>query len=291
MSNSTDQIPNGNPVWLITGCSTGFGHALARHLLELGYQVVVTARNPADVADLAKMKNAFVLKVDVTNRSQAEAAIKAAEEKFGRIDVLVNNAGIGYFAAVEESEEAEVRKMFEINFFGLARMIHLVLPIMRKQRKGTIVNFSSLAGLRGVPALGYYCATKFAVEGLSDALRQEVEPLGIQVMVVEPSGFRTNWAGHSANESKMQIPDYAPTAGSNRRHIRTDSGHQAGDPFRAAVAIINAVEGCHPPHQLLLGNIAYDASMAKLDELRHEFVTWEAVSRSADFPAKSSAAE
>lgn len=151
MSKSINAVPGGKPVWFITGCSTGFGRALAKHLLELGYRVVVTARNPADVADLAKMTDAFVLKLDVTDRSQAEAAIKAAEEKFGRIDVLVNNAGIGYFAAIEESEETEVRKMFEINVFGLARMIHLALPNMRKRRKGTIVNFSSLAGLRGVP--------------------------------------------------------------------------------------------------------------------------------------------
>ena len=133
-------------------------------------------------------------------------------------------------------------------------------------------------------------ATKFAVEGLSDTLRQEVKPLGIQVMVVKPGGFRTDWAGHSANESKIQIADYAPTAGANRQHIRAGSGHQAGDPMRAAIAVVKAVESDHPPQHLLLGNVAYDASIAKLDELRHEFATWEAVSRNADFPTSASSA-
>src|ERR1017187_965395 len=197
------------PVWFITGCSTGFGRELAKHVLERGYRTVVTARKPYEVKDLAAIGEALVLKLDVTAQDQIDAAIKAAEKKFGRIDVLVNNAGIGYFAAVEESEEKEVRRMFEINVFGLSRMIHAALPGMRKRRKGFIVNFSSIGGLRSFPSVGYYNATKFAVEGLSEALWQEVEPLGIKVMVVEPSGFRTDWAGRSANESKKQIADYA----------------------------------------------------------------------------------
>ena len=179
------------------------------------------------------MGDALVLKLDVTDQGQIDAAIKAAEEKFGRIDVLVNNAGIGYFAAVEESEEDQVRRMFEINVFGLSRMIHAVLPGMRKRRKGFIVNFSSIGGLRSFPSIGYYNATKFAVEGLSEALWQEVEPLGIKVMLVEPSGFRTDWAGRSANESKRQIDDYAATAGAWRSQVRAISGKQPGDPVRA----------------------------------------------------------
>lgn len=281
-TNSSDQSEK--PVWFITGCSTGFGRQIARHVLELGYQVVVTSRDPEDVRDLAELGDALVLKLDVTNRSQAEEAVKAAEEHYGGIDVLVNNAGIGYFAAVEESDEQEVRKMFDVNVFGLSRMIHVVLPGMRKRRKGFIVNLSSIAGLRSFPALGYYNATKFAVEGLSEALWQEVEPLGIKVMLVEPSGFRTDWAGRSANETKHQIADYAETADKNIRQLRAISGHQNGDPIRAAEAIVQAVESPGPPHRLLLGNDSYDGAMAKLDELRDEFAAWEDVSRGADFP-------
>ena len=167
------------PVWFITGCSTSFGRELAKHALEHGYRTVVTARNPDEVKDLAVRGEALVLKLDVTHQGQIKAAIKAAEAKYGRIDVLVNNAGIGYFEAVEETEEKDVRRLFEINVFGLSRMIHAALPGMRKRRQGFIVNFSSIGGLRSFPAVGYYNATKFAVEGLSEALWQEVEPLGI----------------------------------------------------------------------------------------------------------------
>jgi NAD(P)-dependent dehydrogenase (short-subunit alcohol dehydrogenase family) len=274
----------GKPVWFITGCSTGFGRELAKYVLERGYRTVVTARNPDDVAGLAAKGEALVLELDVTDQVQIGAAIRAAEGKFERVDVLVNNAGIGYFAAVEESEEDQVRRMFEINVFGLSRMIHAVLPGMRKRRKGFIVNFSSIGGLRSFPSVGYYNATKFAVEGLSEALWLEVEPLGIKVMLVEPSGFRTDWAGRSANESKRQIEDYAATAGAWRSRVRAISGKQPGDPVRAAHAIVKAIESPNPPHHLLLGNDAFEAAMAKLEELRKQFSAWEAVSRGADFP-------
>ena len=275
------------PVWFITGCSTGFGLELAKHVLERGYRTVVTARNPDEVNDLAAKGDTLVLKLDVTDQNQIDAAVKAAEDKFGRIDVLVNNAGIGYFAAVEESEEDQIRKMFEINVFGLSRMMRAVLPGMRNRRKGSIVNFSSIGGLVSFPATGYYHATKFAVEGLSEALWQEVEPLGIKVMLVEPSGFRTDWAGRSANESKRQIDDYAATAGVRRSQSRALSGKQAGDPIRAAHAIVKAIESPNPPHHLLLGNAAYEAATAKLEDLRKEFSEWETVSRGADFPKET----
>jgi NAD(P)-dependent dehydrogenase (short-subunit alcohol dehydrogenase family) len=271
-------------------CSTGFGRQIAKHVLELGYRAVVTSRDKDDVRDLAESGDALILELDVTDRSQAEAAVKAAEDQYGGIDVLVNNAGIGYFAAVEESDEKEVRKMFDVNVFGLSRMIHVVLPGMRKRRKGFIVNLSSIAGLRSFPALGYYNATKFAVEGLSEALWQEVEPLGIKVMLVEPSGFRTDWAGRSANETEHQIADYSDTAEKSIRQLREISGRQAGDPVRAAAAIVQAVESLNPPHRLLLGNDAFDGAIAKLDELRGEFIEWEAVSRGADFPEATPAA-
>ena len=273
-----------NPVWFITGCSTGFGRELATQALERGYRVVVTARKPDEVEALAAKGEALVLKLDVTDKNQIDTAIKAAEKQFGGIDVLVNNAGIGYFAAVEESEEKEVRRMFEINVFGMGRVIQAALPGMRRRRKGFIVNISSVAGLRSFPSLGYYDATKFAVEGLSEALWQEVEPLGIKVMLVEPSGFRTDWAGRSANESKKQIADYAATAGVCRSEMRADSGKQPGDPARAAKAIVEAVASLNPPHHLLLGNDAYEGATAKLEALAKEFKAWESVSRGADFP-------
>jgi len=272
------------PVWFITGCSTGFGHELAKQVLERGHRTVVTARNPTDLHGLADLGEALVLKLDVTDEAQVNAAIKAAEDRFGRIDVLVNNAGIGYFASVEESEESEVRRMFEVNVFGLSRVTRAALPGMRHRRHGFIINFSSIGGLCGFPSLGYYNATKFAVEGLSEALWQEVEPLGLKVMLVEPSGFRTDWAGRSANEGKKQIADYAATAGEWRTDIRNSSGHQPGDPERAVRAIIEAAESASPPHRLLLGKNAYDAATAKLESLREDFATWKAVSLGADFP-------
>ncbi len=273
-------------VWLITGCSTGLGRDLAKTALSRGYRVAVTARDPESVRDIvAGNENcAIAIKLDVTNREEAEAAVAETEKKFGRIDVLVNNAGIGYFAAIEESEEAEVRRMFEINVFGLARMTHLVLPGMRERRSGHIVNISSIGGLRAFPAVGYYNATKFAVVGLSEALSLETEPLGIHVTIVEPSGFRTDWAGRSANESPKEIPDYAETAGANRRNLRGYSGRQPGDPVRAAEAIIKAVESTRPPLHLLLGKAALKGANLKLQMLREQIDAWEATTVGADFP-------
>ena len=272
------------PVWFITGCSTGFGNEMAKQLLAHDYKVVITARNIDDLKDFASFDHALLLKLDVTNQAQVDAAVKAAEDKFGHIDVLVNNAGIGYFAAVEEGTEAEIHNIFNINVFGVSRMIKAVLPNMRKLKKGFIVNLSSIAGLYSIPALGYYNATKFAVEGLSEALWQEVEPLGIKVMLVEPSGFRTDWAGRSADESEQQISDYAATAGKLRKLLRDISGKQPGDPVRAVQAIIKAVESAKPPHRLLLGNDAFVTATAKLKTLDKEFLAWESVSRGADFP-------
>jgi len=279
-----------SPVWFITGCSTGFGLELARQTIQHGYRTVMTARDPSGIASFGATGKALVLKLDVTEPAQVAAAVASAESHFGGIDVLVNNAGIGYFAAIEEGEEAEVRKMFEVNVFGLSRMTQAVLPGMRRRRSGCIVNVSSLGGIRGMPALGQYCATKFAVEGLSEALRQEVEPLGIRVMVVEPSGFRTDWAGRSAKESVRQIDDYKATAGRVRATVRAASGNQPGDPVRAVNAVVAAVASGTPPHHLLLGNNAFDGAMAKLDELRKQFTAGEAVARAADSPKSKAGA-
>jgi len=278
------------PVWFITGCSTGFGRALAEYALKRGYRVVVTARQTVEIDMLKELGNALILQLDVTDEQAIHAAVIAAEKAFGRIDVLVNNAGIGYFAAVEESENKAIRRMFDINVFGLGAMIKAVLPGMRRQRSGFIVNISSIAGLRSYPAMGYYCATKAAVEGLSGSLAQEVEPLGIKVMVVEPSGFRTDWAGRSADESKMQLADYAKTAGAARHHLRENSGRQAGDPLLAVAAIVKAVESGHAPHHLLLGNAAYEEAIAKLASLGDDFAAWQGVTRGADAPENAAVA-
>jgi NAD(P)-dependent dehydrogenase (short-subunit alcohol dehydrogenase family) len=247
---------------------------------------VVTARDPESVRDLAAAygSRAVVQQLDVTDRAEVDAAVQAADEAFGGVDVLVNNAGVGYFGAVEESDMAAVRRMFEINLFGLAEMTRAVLPGMRRRRRGHVVNISSIGGLRAFPAVGFYNATKFAVVGLSEALAQEVAPLGIRVTIVEPSGFRTDWAGRSADEAAEEIPDYAETAGANRRNIRNASGRQPGDPVRAAQAILAAVESPAPPLHLLLGKAALRGARLKLDQLRADFDAWEATTVGADFP-------
>ncbi|MDB6443741.1 oxidoreductase [Pseudomonas sp. 21TX0197] len=269
--------------WLVTGCSTGFGRFIATHLLERGERVIVTARNAEQVRDLADLGEALILPLDVTDAEQAKAVVAQAERLFGSVDVLVNNAGIGYFAAVEETDPQSARRLFEVNFFGSANMIHAVLPGMRQRGRGMIVNLTSIGGLAGFPAVGYYCASKFALEGLSETLRAEVEPLGIGVMTVEPSAFRTEWAG-SATQVSESIADYDATAGQARRAYDASIGRQEGDPARAAAAIYSAVTAAQPPQRLLLGNRAVDVAMGKLSAMQTEFRTWERVSRGADFP-------
>lgn len=275
-----------NKVWFITGCSTGFGRELAKEVLASGYRAAVAARNTDDVKDItdAYPDTAIAVKLDVTNAAEISAAVTQIQEKFGQIDVLVNNAGIGYFGAIEESEEEEVRRMFEINFFGLANVTKAVLPVLRKQRSGHILNVASIGGLVGFPAVGFYNATKFAVDGYSESLSKELAPLGIKVTVIAPSGFRTDWAGRSANNSKIVIDDYKETAGANKDSIRGYSGNQPGDPVRAAKAMIKAVESENPPLRLLLGEAALKGARNKIELLKKDFDTWAEVTVGADFP-------
>jgi NAD(P)-dependent dehydrogenase (short-subunit alcohol dehydrogenase family) len=275
-----------NPVWLITGCSTGFGRELAKLVLERGWRAVVTARDTSKVADIVEGHGdrALVLPLDVTQRAQIDHAVAQAKEHFGRIDVLVNNAGYGYLAAIEEGEDAAVREMFEANVFGLVDTTKAVLPVMRKQRSGLIVNVSSIGGLTSFAATGYYHGTKYAVEGISESLATEVKPLGIDVLIVEPGPFRTNWAGPSIKQSATQIEDYAATAGERRKQTAARSGNQAGDPVRAAQAIIDAALSDTPPLRLLLGKAALELARKKLDFLRSDFDAWEATTVGADFP-------
>ena len=273
-------------VWFITGCSTGFGRELAKHVLELGYRAAVTSRNINDVKDIVAQypDTAVAIKLDVTKPGEIKEAVQQAQSAFKQIDVLVNNAGIGYFGAIEESEDEEVRRMFEINFFGLANVTKEVLPIMRKQRNGHIVNISSIGGIAAFPGIGFYNATKFAVTGYSEALAKETAHLGIKVTVVAPSGFRTDWAGRSANNSKIVIDDYALSAHANKDTIRAYSGNQPGDPVRAVKAIVKAVESENPPLRLLLGAGALKGGRNKLVELQKDFDAWEETTLGADHP-------
>ena len=275
-----------NPVWLITGCSTGFGRELARLVLARGWRAVVTARDPSTVADIAAgyENQALVLALNVTQQAQIADAVAAAQQLFGRVDVLVNNAGYGYLAAIEEGEDDAVRAMFEANVFGLIDMTKAVLPIMRAQSSGLIVNVSSIGGLTSFAATGYYHGSKYAVEGISESLAIEVKPLGIDVMIVEPGPFRTNWAGPSIKQSATRIDAYAATAGERRKQTEARSGKQAGDPVRAAQAIIDAALSDAPPLRLLLGKAALDLARKKLDMMKNDFDTWESTTLGADFP-------
>lgn len=275
-----------NPVWLITGCSTGFGRELAKLVLARGWRAVVTARDPSKVADIAKGhgNRALVLPLDVTRRRQIDEVIDGAKRCFGRIDALVNNAGYGYLAAIEEGEDEAVRAMFETNVFGLIDMTKAVLPVMREQRSGLIVNVSSIGGITSFAATGYYHGTKYAVEGISESLAMEVKPLGIDVLIVEPGAFRTNWAGPSIKQSARHIDAYAATAGERRKQVGARSGKQPGDPVRAAQAIIDAALSDRPPLRLLLGKAALDLAQKKLDSMRNDFNIWESTTVGADFP-------
>ncbi|UPG92246.1 SDR family oxidoreductase [Luteibacter aegosomaticola] len=274
-------------IWFITGCSTGFGRELAEQVLARGERVVLTARKPEQVQDIADKypETALAVALDVTSEQAIRKAVADAEARFGRVDVLVNNAGYGYFSAVEEGEDEEIRRQFETNVFGLISLTRHVLPGMRQRRSGHIVNVSSIGGLVAFPATGYYHATKWAVEGFSESLSKEVGPLGIKVVIVEPGRFRTDWAGRSVIESKTVIADYDATAGERRRQAKSYTGTQPGDPARGAAAIIQAVDAENPPLRLPLGSDAYKFLSDRLEELRTNFEAVKDISTSTDFPS------
>ena len=270
--------------WLITGCSTGLGRALASTALDRGETVVVTARDAARVEDLARPHpgTALALSLDVTDHAQVRDVMRDAQERFGTIDVLVNNAGHGYRAAVEEAEEEQVQELFATNFFGPAALIQAVLPGMRERRRGTIVNISS-AGARSSPVgAGHYAASKAALETLTASLRKEVQPLGITVMAVEPGGFRTNYKRSLAQS--REISDYAGTVGPRRKGDVTEDGHQPGDPARAAQAIITAVQSPDTPLMLVLRPDALTWFRDAMKELNADVDAWEQTSLSTSFP-------
>jgi NAD(P)-dependent dehydrogenase (short-subunit alcohol dehydrogenase family) len=273
--------------WLITGCSTGLGRSLAEACVAAGHNVVATARDVSKVADLADSAPDRVLAVglDVTQPAQVADAVQQAGNRFGGIDVLVNNAGYGYRAAVEEGEDADVRTLFETHVFGAVAMIKAVLPDMRARRAGAIVNVSSI-GVQVTPmGSGYYAAAKAALEGLSGSLHAELAPLGISVTIVEPGGFRTDFAGRSLTQSSTPIADYADTAGKRRKEHDTAHGTQPGDPDKAGPAIIAAVEASEPPSFLLLGTDALTNYRRIADGRAAEIGKWERVTTGTDFDA------
>ncbi|MBY5403217.1 oxidoreductase [Rhizobium leguminosarum] len=274
------------PIWFITGASSGLGRALAEAVLARGWRAAMTARRPETLVDLTAEHGdrALALALDVTDSSAIADAVHDAETHFGAIDVLVNNAGYGYLSAIEEGDDTEIRAQFETNVFGLIDVTKQILPGMRRRRQGHIFNVSSLGGLVAFAATGYYHATKFAVEALSESLFHEVRPLGIDVTILEPGAFRTDWAGRSMVESSTIIDDYAETSGKRRRATRSISGNQPGDPARAAAAIISAFEADEPPLRLLLGAPALKIARERLDALRANFDAWAETSLSADFP-------
>ena len=274
-----------SPVWFITGCSTGFGRELAKLIVARGWPVVVTARNKAQVEDLATSDKVLALELDVTDGKEIDAAVKAAEEKFGAIDVLVNNAGYGYLTTVEEGEDKQIRAMFDANVFGLFALTRAVLPGMRKRRKGHIINITSVGGHVGNPGSGYYAATKHAVEGWSKSLAAETAPLGIKVTAVAPGPFRTDWAGRSMIQTENRIADYAEITGARLAAVLAQSGKQAGDPVRAGEAMIKLTESENPPLHIVFGAPGLAMVTGELKKELAEIEAWREVGLGTDFPA------
>lgn len=271
--------------WFITGCSTGFGRSIAQTVLNHGWNAVITARDVTTIQGFQERfpEQALILPLDVTDTGAVKATVDAALQRFGTIDVLVNNAGYGYRAAVEEGVKADVDLLFATNFFGPVALIQSVLPSMRANHSGTIINFSSVAALRTFPGSGYYGASKCALEGLSDSLRREVSPLGIQVMLVEPGAFRTDFSGRSLKQAASAIPDYSETAGKRRIEHDKTHGTQPGDPDKGAELLIEAVEAEHPPFHLLLGTDAVSLAHEVLTERMEELEQWRTFSQRSDY--------
>ncbi len=273
------------PAWLITGCSTGIGREIASAVLARGHRAAVTARDPDSVADLVEAHpgRALSLRLDVTDREQIAAAVDRTEEAFGTIDVLVNNAGYGYMAALEEGEDEEVRKLFDTNYFGVVDLIKAVLPGMRSRRKGHIINMSSMTGLVTNPPNIYYSSTKYALEALSEGLAKEVSPLGIRVTAIEPGAFRTDWATRSMKETGTPISDYAETVGARKQLIKAVADKLPGDPRRVADAVVMVTELDDPPLHLLLGQDVLAAFRQKLADWSTSIDAWESVTQDVNF--------
>jgi NAD(P)-dependent dehydrogenase (short-subunit alcohol dehydrogenase family) len=270
---------NETGVWFITGASSGFGRALADAALGRGDRVVATARDAGRLDDLAADDRVYAISLDVTDASQRDRAVKQALERFGRIDVLVNNAGRTQVGAVEETTDDELRSLFELHFFAPVALTRAVLPHMRAQRRGAIVQMSSVGGQITAPGFGAYCATKFALEGLTQALRDEVAPFGIRTLIVEPGAFRTGLFRPDAAYQSVAMAEYADTVGPTREYVNGNNGLQPGDPVKAAQAILAALDADEAPLRLVLGGDAVDNIRSRLDQLSHELREWEELGR------------
>jgi NAD(P)-dependent dehydrogenase (short-subunit alcohol dehydrogenase family) len=272
-------------VWFITGTSQGFGFELVRAALQRGDSVIATSRHPQKVAAAFQdaSERLLAIAMDLNNPAHIAEGVEAALKRFGHIDVLVNNAGYGLIGAVEEASDLEIEKIYQTNVFGLLRVTRAVLPHFRERHAGHIVNLSSIGGLVAFAGFGIYNGTKFAVEGLSEALAAEIAPLGIGLTLVEPGPFRTDFLASSLHIISKTFPDYDETSGKIRAAISERNGRQAGDPVRAAQAIVTAVISDKPPLRLLLGQYAYERATAKLENLRQEFQTWRDLTVGADF--------
>ena len=276
-----------NQTWFITGASSGFGDALADHVLEKGGRVAATFRKPEQAEAFTKKAEGRTLGLvcDVTDEATVKTAVADAIAKFSQLDVVVNNAGYGSMGSIEEVPAEEVQRQFDVNVFGALHVLRAVLPQLRKQRAGHVLNITSIGGLKTFPGVGIYNAPKFALEAIGESLSQQVGPLGIKVTNIEPSGFRTKWAGESATISNTKIEDYQPTVGENIRGIEGYSGRQPGDPVRAAHAMYEVVQMESPPLHLPLGKAAVKGAREKFATLSKELEQYADMGDAADFPA------
>ncbi len=276
---------NTDKVWLITGSSTGLGRALAQAVLERGYHLVATARQPEQLKELSDRypDRVTTLALDVTNAQSIQQAVEAALNAYNRIDVLVNNAGYGTVGAIEEVNDDDIRRQFDTNLFGAINVTRAILPTLREQRSGHILNISSANGISAFAGVGIYSATKFALEAISEALAQEVKPLGIKVTIIEPGSSRTNFSSRALSTLSHQINDYAQTSGKIVQRLQERDGKQPNDPAKAAAAMIQVVESDNPPLRLALGKDSVNLITQKLESMKAELEAWKDVSMNTAF--------
>jgi NADP-dependent 3-hydroxy acid dehydrogenase YdfG len=270
--------------WLITGASRGFGAEIAKAVLAAGDRLIATARRQSDLQQFDSNTDVLTLSMDVTDEAQVKTAIATALEKFGQIDVLINNAGFGLLGAIEECSAEEVESVYRTNVFGLLNVTRAVLPSMRQQRSGHIINISSIGGYRSYPGWGIYGSTKFAVEGITEALYYELAPLGIHATVIEPGFFRTNFLDSSSlHRSALQVPDYAQTVGKTSDMATERNYQQPGDPTKLAQAILQVVNASEPPLRLPLGTDTLKAIAEKNAYVEQEIAQWRTLAASTDY--------
>ena len=271
-------------VWLVTGTSTGFGRAIAEAVVARGDRLVAAVRRPETTEDLraSDPDRVRVVQCDVTDPAQVQQAVDTAVGEFGRLDVVVNNAGYGLLAGVEEASDEQIRDQFEVNVFGVFAVTRAALPVMRKQGSGHVIMMSSIAGQLGMPGLAWYDASKFAVEGFAEALAGEGQAVGVKVTILEPGNFRTNWAGASMTKADP-IPDYEPAINPSREMFAGLDGNQPGDPAKVAAAIVRMIDEPEPPLRLVMGGDALDFIGQKLEKQTAEMKAWEHVSLDSEF--------